>query len=94
MRARLCPAAAVARRPTCQHDHNHCTACAPPATTPALDLLTPLPPALAALLPLQVRHYAAQFSPDLFDLTSRILHLDPRKRIRLEDIAAHPWMQK
>ncbi|PSC68747.1 serine threonine-kinase SRK2H-like [Micractinium conductrix] len=42
----------------------------------------------------QVRHYAAQFSPDLFDLTSRILHLDPRKRIRLEDIAAHPWMQK
>jgi MAP/microtubule affinity-regulating kinase len=35
-----------------------------------------------------------EFSLDLRDLLSRILILDPAKRIKIGDILSHPWMTK
>lgn len=35
-----------------------------------------------------------EFSLDFRDLVSRILILDPAKRIKIGDILAHPWMIK
>lgn len=35
-----------------------------------------------------------EFSLDFKDLISRILILDPNKRIKITDILTHPWMMK
>lgn len=41
-----------------------------------------------------VSPYPPKLSPACVDLLNRLLNLDPAKRISLEEVQAHPWLQR
>ena len=40
-----------------------------------------------------IRIWNLDLSPDLIDLLQRMMWLDPKKRLSLDQVRAHPWMQ-
>ena len=40
-----------------------------------------------------LKRQGGMYSPDLKNLLNRMLDVDPRKRIKIEEICSHPWLQ-